>query len=118
MRKVVVVPIEKLYQVNEEETDIDWDFEQRKFKDIELREFTGLKDRKGREIYEGDIIGVKPEPYIVTYRNGAFRLSTPMNNYIKTTHDYVLGDVLNAIENKKLEVIGNIYENPELLKRR
>lgn len=77
----------------------------------ELMQYTGLKDKNGKEIYEGDILlydsGSKTS---VFYNNGAFVRSYGNSNM------YLLYD--SFIEDGCLynyEVIGNIYENPELL---
>ena len=68
---------------------------------------TGLHDRNGREIYEGDIISTDLDrPFnIVVFRNGAFLFQCHDNG--KDYYDYMFSYG---------EVIGNIYENPELLK--
>jgi uncharacterized phage protein (TIGR01671 family) len=79
----------------------------RLFEKVELMQFTGLKDKNGKEIYEGDIVGGWQKIRTVVYRNGGFKLKS-----IKSHH---------AIDIRKwhqiqLEVIGNIYENSNLLK--
>lgn len=72
-------------------------------------QYTGLKDINGKEIFEGDII--KPqEKYITTccivvWESIGLKLKT--NNWCNWFAEYVWSDC---------EIVGNIYDNPELLK--
>jgi len=85
--------------------------------EIKLMQFTGLKDKKGKDIYEGDILklqyplnygfaGIHNKELIVsiTFDNGCFWFSGEGHTDCNW-HHY-----------DEYEVIGNIYENPELLK--
>jgi len=69
-----------------------------------LMQYTGLIDKNGIEIYEGDIIKLKRKIGVVKYylEMAGFEAATK--------DDYILG-----IHFKKSEVIGNIYKNKELL---
>jgi hypothetical protein len=75
----------------------NWNTEYSDLEDCEIMQFTGLKDKNGKEIYEGDIwekITYPRNMFVVKFNNGAFNIS-----------DFTsLGTVL-----------GNIYENPELM---
>ena len=68
-----------------------------------LMRFTGLLDRLGKEIYEGDILGNGVSKFEVEYREGMF-----VCEYNNVAH----------IARGNFEVTGNIYENPELLKEK
>ena len=88
-----------------------------KLKDIVLMQCTGLTDKNGKLIYEGDIIKYlyyNPERYtkwIVVFNPDTLEFGTRDYGYIgyQRLTSY-------SIFNNKVEVIGNIYENPELLK--
>lgn len=72
-------------------------------------QFTGLYDKKGREIYVGDIV----KHYIGT---GIYK--SVIDDLFCNTVIYTYEDIDKCNEPEKyLEVIGNIHENPELLKR-
>lgn len=64
--------------------------------DFVFMQYTGLKDKNGKEIYEGDVLDNKEA---VFFRAGCFMTSIAAL----------------ALSNNHREVIGNIYENPELL---
>lgn len=85
------------------------------FNEIELMESTGLKDKNGKEVFEGDIVKV-PDDYDafghnageilkVAFDSGCFRLKRPNSK----------GRGFYFEDNNTVEIIGNIYENPELL---
>jgi len=73
-----------------------------------IMQSTGLKDKNGKEIFEGDILDIKdPEKLEVKWGNGGFYAATKrLTGFCK---------LLNAVELDCAEIIGNIYENPELL---
>ncbi len=78
--------------------------------DIEVQQFTGLKDRNGKEIYEGDILKHQ-NPFTYELEVGEVYFSENGYFALKKGEDFV--NLLNRLDAP--EVIGNIYENPDLL---
>ena len=80
------------------------------FDEIELMQSTGLKDKNGKEIFEGDILKSNKYTTSVFYERGAYCVK-----FCRTTNTTVTMNVISFIEKYKTKIIGNIYENPELL---
>jgi uncharacterized phage protein (TIGR01671 family) len=81
-------------------------------------QFTGLYDNKGQEIYEGDIIeGVNPKVcHVIEWHEEEAAFCASLIQELKYKDMY---STLKKswIEKSKKEVIGNIHDNPELLKQ-
>ncbi len=71
-------------------------------------QYTGLLDKKGKEIYEGDIVKDNEGAVRrIKWENGSF-----------WARESIVGHLASMIDDKIMydpEIIGNIYENPELL---
>lgn len=85
------------------------------YKDFQLMQYTGLKDKNGKEIYEGDLI----------------KLGNPRKTFLPIEEDNAVGEVIfsygsfnvfdtplsDVTDWHECEVIGSIYENPELINK-
>ena len=82
-----------------------------------LGQFTGLADCNGKEIYEGDILSTDLSKSFceVVFRNGCFMLR--LNDGGEDFYDIFSPLEDDITQAKYHEVIGNIYDNPELIKR-
>mgnify|MGYP003132010777 CR=1 FL=1 len=83
--------------------------------DVELMQYTGLKDKNGKEIYEGDIVRVLSQKDSstapVVYHNCQFCFELQDDDIGNDPYRFLSGW-------KSVEVIGNIHENPELLEEK
>jgi uncharacterized phage protein (TIGR01671 family) len=85
------------------------------FADLELMQFTGLLDKNGKEIYEGDIV-----KYFDSYQVYLLATVKFIDSAFVIQHDGMDDDYIELADfhlpGVSIEVIGNIYQNPELLK--
>ena len=80
-------------------------------KDMILMQYTGLKDKNGVEIYEGDIVRILGGEYEQGFYEWDEKVC--IKDFIYDGFNLMM--TVHQIGNEALEVIGNIYDNPELL---
>ena len=77
-----------------------------------IGQYTGLTDKNGEKIFEGDIVSYRTScahrTMKVIYQAGGFIV-------VDSTNLFRMSDLRKDFTNKHLEVIGNIHDNPELL---
>lgn len=94
-------------RINDDAIELFSDFTVLSDNDLRTIEFyTGLKDKNGEEVYEGDIVSIHNKSHkneydigVIEFKKGAFRCPFLLGKY----------------QSGQVEVIGNIHENPELI---
>ena len=89
-------------------------FSSTKETNVKLMQFTGLLDKNGKEIYEGDLISMTKDKtptaqIIYDYSGFKYKWIDKITKIIRTPKEHIF------MNNHLFEVIGNIHENPELL---
>ncbi len=79
-----------------------------------LMQYTGLKDKNGKEIYEGDIVYIKGETELLDIK-GKAEYSDIFAQYIITNTKNIAYETEALGDYENIEVIGNEFDNPELL---
>jgi len=88
--------------------------------EIPITQFTGLKDKNGKEIYEGDVVKIQHP-----YKNRCWIGEIIFDEYAFNGKDFYMAGFIHFDNPSDLfvegtdfiEIIGNIYENPELLEK-
>lgn len=86
-------------------------------KDCIVMQCTGLKDKNGKLIYEGDILGGTYGNLYIHYCDSCKQFQLKANDYgcMACEGDVHWYELVESEDENELEVVGNIYQNPELL---
>lgn len=80
----------------------------------EKQQYTNLKDENGKEIYEGDILRIKSDDGTI---NLYVKYDTDMGEYLLVKEEEWEDSLYGCMCFNEVEVVGNIYENKDLLKQ-
>ncbi|WP_288227489.1 YopX family protein [uncultured Enterococcus sp.] len=116
---------DKVDKVIREFTAIDWSLDlvefmhgaiERSFDDVILMQSTGLKDKNGVEIFERDIVKVSNHPFQKKEDSAGIEIDgNYLINWSEHSLTWLAGDLLLYQLKPYIEVIGNRFENPELV---
>ena len=97
--------------------------------DLEISQFTGLHDKKGKEVWEGDIVSVDRQDSFPSFNQATIIYAENYGSFLlkytkkanskgilvqESIHSKDKKTILGTCTGWDIEVIGNIYENPEL----
>lgn len=88
--------------------------------EVELVQFTGLLDKNGKEIYEGDILADTTAYYytLIGYDVAGFKTKSVLKGGLNLGHGmptFLFKEILDVDDFDRMEVVGNFYQKPELL---
>lgn len=82
-----------------------------------IEQYTCLKDKNGKEIFEGDIVKFRERAYEVKFdKYGQFIIENKNYHWLENLYSFRNVDIW-CSDGILVEVIGNIHENPELLRK-
>lgn len=103
----------KMWPMVQDREDFGWLAKDGREGQVELMQFTGLHDKNGKEIYEGDVVTCKfafgDNICEIVYESACFWVSQKNRGIKDIAHDNLYWHI------EGIEVIGNVWENPELL---
>lgn len=119
MVHVEIINFEENYIVHEDLSLVPFSYDEpqepicvSEFKDCILMQSTGLKDKNGKEIYEGDVLKIK---YGESDKFSIVKFSNELGSCGCCFDEGKISGFL--IDNWEPEIAGNIYENPELMEK-